>query len=227
MNNAKAIYTIVLLFSISTAIHAQEIKPKHILSFRGNCNVPHAISNKAFRKSFNGVYDLNAMLEVNPFNGFIVGLGYKNTLFDIPAKLIRGLSTTTMQTHSFYGRLGFNYFSTERLFLSGAFNMGECITKFTGVPYAAVKLPKYEYTSLYIEPEAGINFMIEEFFSIGFNVSVNINSKSFDPYFIYLNDFTSYFPNELGKNTVTLNFGFGFTYGIIPHKGIKIDKTIE
>lgn len=216
-----------ILCSINSFAQQPQFKSKHLVTIRGNFNVPNAVRNRAYRKSFNGIYDLNGIVIINPVSGFIIGAGYKNSQFDIPNKLIAGLRTTYMHFNSIFGRVGYNHYQSDIFFISGAINAGQNFTKFTGVPCIDHKRDKYVYGSFYFEPEAGINFMIEEFFSIGVNVSLNINTKSFDPYFLCLEDFNPYYPEELGKNMMTLNFGFGFTYGIIPKKGVKIDRSIE
>lgn len=189
--------------------------------------VPHPITNGAFKKSFNGIYDVNASFCFNPIAGLIMGTSFKNGLFSIPSNKIAGLNSTKMQLNDAGIKLGYDYFISDIIFFTMAINAGENWTKFTGVSCTDPDRTSFTYTSGYIEPEMNVNFLIEESFAIGATVSYTIIAKPFDPDFICLNNFATYYSNDYKGSTGYFNFGFGFYYGLLRKKSAGPRTSME
>jgi hypothetical protein len=182
------------------------------LSVRVNTLIPHPVSNGAFRRSFNGVYDLTGSVNLEVFQGFNVGVMYKNALFITPANKIPGLNTKE-QYNAAGLRLGYDYYVTRIAVFSGCLNVGQCYMKSEDVivlqpsPY----IQQYDQ-GFYIEPEVALSFYTEDNFAIGFNVSYEIITNQFNPYALALEQHNSYSASDLNGYTQNFSIGFHFVY---------------
>ncbi len=212
----KRVPGIICLFLLSASCFAQS-EPKHKLNARATCSVPSPIVNRAFTKTFVGVFDINGSVCYNYYGGFFAGGMGKASLLKIPPNKIPNLKTT-MEMYSAGGKIGYDWYVGNKAFLTMAINGGVTWTNFAAVSCYTPADHAFSYKANFIEPELIMNFYIESNFAIGINVSYYMMDKAFDPYFLCLNDHKPYRDYELGGPTTYLDFGFGFFYGFSKRK---------
>jgi len=230
-------HTVFLLFLfISFSVNAQEDtiasdksddvfpsqkKQYFVFSPRVSITVPHPIANKAFRKSFVGVYEVSAGLNMMIFKGAFVGVTYKNGLFKITENKIPDLEAN-MAFNNAGIKIGTDFFvgDKNRIIGSAALTVGNNWTTF---PSFRCKIDGGEpsikgFSTTYIEPEVNLFFLIEQNFGIGATLSYSFFNRNFDPYELCLNEW-SQFDKENAGNIQYLSFGFGFYYSFLKKKG--------
>ncbi|GAB4132678.1 MAG: hypothetical protein Fur0041_04200 [Bacteroidia bacterium] len=197
---------------------AQESNPAlmHRFNLRISGAVPHPLSNRAFRMSFTGIYDLNASFDIRLFSGFFAGIQYKHTLWKTPDNKIPGLNTYGQ--NNFAGiRVGYAKPINDIAVYYASATAGEgemhyygisCLTSSTNTSQDVVS--NYMYRSG--EIETGVYFYTEGSFAIGLHSSVVFTDFSFDPYKLCLNQHKAYLPEDLGGNLSYLNLGFNVIF---------------
>lgn len=207
----------IFLFLFSLSTFGQQPDTRHRFNARATCSVPSPIVNRAFKKTFIGVFDVTTTAAYNYYKGLFVGGVGKATLLKIPPNKIPNL-TTTMEMYAAGGKLGYDLYVGNNAFLTMGVNAGMNWTKYSSVScYDPVDYP-FKYETYFIEPELIMSFFIENKFAVGINVSYNMMQKSFDPYFLCLDDHAAYRDYELGGPTTYLDVGFGFYYGFSKRK---------
>jgi len=207
-----------LIFLLPFSLSAQEQpNAKYKFNARATCSVPSPVVNRAFKKTFTGIFDINTSGCYNYYKGLFVGVLGKASLLKVPPNKIPNLNTT-MELYSAGGKVGFDYYITNSAFLTMAINGGINRTKYSSVECYTPVDYEFKYKTKFIEPEMIINFFIEGNFAIGINVSYMMMDKAFDPYFLCLDDHAAYRDFELGGPTTFLDFGFGFYYGFSGRK---------
>ncbi|MFI5151612.1 MAG: hypothetical protein ACHQRM_17945, partial [Bacteroidia bacterium] len=214
-----------LLYSSSAILSAQgsgeddedgprvPIHSPYRMSVRGEGLIPHPISNGAFRRSFNGVYDATLSVNFEIYKGFNVGLMGKNSGFQTPPNKIARLNTKE-QYNAGGIRFSYDYFITKMAVFSSAFNFGQCyIHAYDIIPVtSAANVNPYSQGS-YFEPELAVSFLTETDFSIGFNLSYELINTTFNPYALALEQHNiTYSQGDLTGSTSNLSFGFHFVY---------------
>jgi hypothetical protein len=200
-------------------LRAQEEQKKlPRFSVRANVGVPKVVSSKAFRTSFLGLYEVNATVNVRLFSNFFIGVGYKNALFKAQSYFQQKNIYTNMQVHNGFMRVGYDRFYAEHSFATFAVNVGYNFNKYTRTS------PKYDtlvhpyptqYTGLFIQPEIGLYFLVEDNFAIGAHIAYNYNFTRFDPDLPYFDKWLDYTNISNRSNTSWITFGFGFYYGFV------------
>src|SRR4051812_1074931 len=156
--------------------------------------VPNPMNNRAFRKNFAGVYEINAGMDITVFKGVFVGFGYKNATLKV-----RGLLGTQnfhyeplMKINNAGIRVGAKTFigAKNRIIYSISFMLGETWTHYKDLRCkdSTMAPPLTKYSTSYIEPEMSLYFLVESNFAIGATVSYGVYRKDFDPYEICLNE---------------------------------------
>ncbi|CAN5186825.1 hypothetical protein BH09BAC5_BH09BAC5_17560 [soil metagenome] len=186
------------------------------MSARLYTTVPHAFSNKAFRHSFTGIYDIVANCNFQVFHGFQIGIGYHHNLWKTPDNKIPGLNTYA-QSHLGGIRIGYDFVRSETSTAYVAVSGEKGIVHFTGLSYSGVpanEQPKKIYDVSDLQVETGIFFYTEGNFAIGMNVSATFTEYQFNPFTIYLNQHNPrpYLPEEYSSNWGYFNFGFNVVY---------------
>jgi hypothetical protein len=199
----------------------QTIHSPYRLSIRGNGLIPLPISNSAFRRSFNGIYDATFSVNLELYKGLNIGVMYKNSGFETPPDKIPQLNTK-QQYNVGGGRLGYDYFITKISVFSAAINAGECyITSSDIIPLKSTSVQPNSQ-GFYMEPEVSISFYTEDNFAIGFNLSYEIIAVQFDPYKLALDQHgIAYTSSDLKGNTQNLSMGFHFVYAFWAKKKKK------
>ena len=201
-----------LIISIATA---QENKYDFKGTLRASCDIPNPTSNAAFRKSFVGVYEINASFNYTIYKGLYLGTTFKNGLFKMPSSKILEINTKA-ETYNYGGKIGYEHFLSETILFSFSMNGGRNFTKYTSVICTNLAENKpHQYNSTYFEPELNIYFFIEDNIAIGINISEMFLQKPFDPYAICLDEHSfTYTPQEITGVTSYLSFGFGVYVGL-------------
>ncbi|OFY87896.1 MAG: hypothetical protein A3F72_03230 [Bacteroidetes bacterium RIFCSPLOWO2_12_FULL_35_15] len=198
-------------------------KQFYFLSPRVSVTVPHPMANKAFKKSFVGIYEITGGLNVMYYKGLFIGASYKNGLLKITENKISDFNAS-MKLNNIALKLGVDSYLGEdnRVVFSSAVSVGQNWTKYSGLHTKdQTKHPALtEYKSIFVEPEINLFFLVESNFGIGATLSYSIFDKNFDPYELALTDWTS-FQNVEPGSTSYLSFGFGFYYSLIPKKKQK------
>lgn len=182
--------------------------------------VPHPVSNKAFRRSFTGIYDIHAGFSAEMLKGFTLGVDYNNQLWKTPDNKIPGLNSYA-QFNEAGLRVGYQIMGGPTTMYYAGFTGGRAFIKYSGLSYqnqnpnssTVLPDPKTNYNSTYLEPELGVLFFTEGNFAIGLTVSWVFYDYVFDPYALYLNQHKAYQDSDLKGQMQQFNFGFSVTYG--------------
>ena len=189
-------------------------KTYYLFSPRLSVTVPHPLSNASFKKTFVGLYDLSAGMNLMLYKGLFVGATFKNAELTITPNKIPGYDAS-MQLYNFAVKTGSDFYIGEKnnMIFSAALSIGQNNTKFISIKTKDIKEhPIAGFKSAYAEPEINLYFLIEEDFGIGATISYSIIQRNFDPYELYLNEWAAYNKNNSGA-TQYLSIGFGFYYG--------------
>ncbi|MCA6364795.1 MAG: hypothetical protein IM638_17300 [Bacteroidetes bacterium] len=212
-------------------------KPDQQLPYRMNVrlegSVPHGLSNKAFRRSFTGVYELQFATSVELFSGFSLGVSYRNALWNTPDNKIQGINTN-MQTNGVGLQLGYDKRLSRTAIACASLTAGRAFTRFTGLVYEtdsalaadpAGVVDSYSYN--YGEMRFGVYFFTEGNFAIGLNTGVTFTNFGFDPYELELDQHKAYIESDLNGNLVQLNLGIHVLFGFIKKQGAAETGTGE
>ncbi|HLG01953.1 MAG TPA: hypothetical protein VI731_00060 [Bacteroidia bacterium] len=210
---------ICLLFFIAPGLNAQNLNAENPfrMSVRFAGTVPHPVSNKAFRRSFTGIYDIGASLNFQVFRGILVGIQYQHNLWKIPDNKIPGLKTYG-QSHHGGIRVGYDYVINSIAVGYAGVSMLSGRMKFYGISYTPdTTRPPLETSFNYrmIQLEAGVYFYTEGNFAIGVHAAGSFTSFAFDPYKLYLDQHEPYLPADLDGNVSYFNIGFSLVYSFL------------
>ncbi len=194
------------------------------MSARLNTTVPHAISNKAFRKSFTGIYDVSANVNFQVFHGFQLGIQYHHNLWKTPDNKIPGLNVYG-QTHFAGLRVGYYFVRTQTSTAYVGLTAEQGIMKynglhFTGVPANAPATKSNTVRELQFD--AGVFFYTEGNFAIGLNVAAAFTDYKFNPFSIYLNQQNAnpYTAADQEGSWAYFSFGFNVVYSFWKGKAV-------
>lgn len=186
------------------------------MSARLNITVPHAISNKAFRHSFTGIYDISTSCNFKVLHGFQIGVQYHHNLWKTPDNKIPGLNVYA-QSHHGGIRIGYDFVRTETSTAYIGLTAEEGIVHYTNLVYTGVpenEKPKTIHPMADAVVDTGIFFYTEGNFAIGLNVSATFSNYQFNPFSIYLNQSNPrpYTASDMSGNWAYFNFGFNLVY---------------
>jgi hypothetical protein len=187
------------------------------IKFSGN--VPHPVSNKAFKRSFTGIYDLNLAFKVRLFSSFSAGIQAKHVQWKVPDNKIPGLKTQG-QFNGLGLCLSYDHAIGENAVLYAALTAGQAEMHFYDVSYDS--LPENYQTNYrlnYGEFEVGAYFYTEGSFAIGFQSSIIFTNFEFDPYKLALDNHKAYIASDLEGSMSQFNLGFCVVYSFLKKKG--------
>ncbi len=232
MNSLKhGFYFVFILFSINSFAQ-EEINPLpnddalpvlkreyYLFSPRVSITVPHPVSNKAFRKSFVGIYEVSAGINMLVFKGAFVGITYKNGLLKVTENKIPELEAN-MEVNNAGVKVGTSMFvgDKNRMIFSADITAGKNWTTYSKFKSkTTTNLPIKGFSTTYVEPEVNLYFLVEQNFGIGATLSYSLFNQNFDPYDLYLNEWTRF--DKLNPGTIQyLSFGFGIYYSFFKKK---------
>lgn len=216
-NMFKRLFNLVFSFLFLTQAFSQDKEPLPRFSIRAAFTNPIVVSSQAYRKSFKGLVDGGLTLNLRLFGNFGIGIGYKAAMFEGDDFFKKdNFLKTQEQVHDGVFRMGFDYPTGPKSFITLSLNSGFGFHKYTSVKAARDSLDgKYptEYTAGFIRPEFSANFLVEDNFAFGIFLSYNMVLNTFDP---RLPCFDTYIPYSQYRNKAYpgwISFGFGFYYG--------------
>lgn len=195
-------------------------KEYYVFSPRVQIMVPHPISNKAFRKTFVGVYEVTAGLNIMVFKGAFIGVVGKTGAFKVTENKIPDMEAN-MQFHNAGIKVGTDMFvgDKNRMIFSAAVTAGKNWTYFNSFNAKTANTPDpiKGFNTSYVEPELNLYFLVEPNFGIGATLSYSFWNQQFNPYALNLNEWAQ-FDKENPGNIQHLSFGFGFYYSFLKKK---------
>jgi hypothetical protein len=213
-NRLTFIFLLSILFSAPLAAQNENGKNPFRMSMRVSGAVPHPISNKAFRRSFTGIYDITANVNYQVFRGFVVGLQYEHNLWKTPDNKIPGLNTYA-QAHYAGARVGYDHVINETTVAYCGLSAMGGKTHFYGISYRpdTSHIPLQEdYNYRAIGADAGVYFYTEGTFAIGLQISALFTNFDFNPYKLFLDQHKAYIASDLNGVVSHINFGFNLVY---------------
>jgi len=210
MVRVVAVVLLLVLGGVPSINAQQNLAQTHRFFVRAAGSVPHPTSNKAFRRSFVGIYDLTGSVSYRIFSGFNAGAVYKHTLWKTPDNKVPGLNLYG-QTNAFGLRVGYDHILTESavFFSSIAFYSSE--TYFYGLACAPQNTVEENIQTTYnyriIEGEMGFYFYTEGNFAIGMQAAFAHTNFNFDPRKVCLDQQKAYIPSDFEGNLTHLNIG--------------------
>jgi hypothetical protein len=213
---SKQFLSLIACFFLFSQSFAQDKDPLPRFSIRGSCAIPKIIGPEAFRISFLGVYDAGLTLNLRVGKSVTVGVGYKNAMFNITSFFKAKDLSTKLYVHDAVVRLGYDYISGPKSFISISLNSGYGIGQYQAVKAAKDSLNgKYptQFGSIFLRPEFSANFLVEDNFAFGVYLAYNMMLNSYDP---KLNTFDTYENFSQYKNKANMgwiSFGFNFYFG--------------
>jgi hypothetical protein len=222
----KPFYSILIFIFISSGFLSAQNQGKEIpfrMSLRLNTTVPHGISNRAFRNSFTGIYDLTFNCNYQVFHGFQVGVQYHHNLWKTPDNKIPGLNVYA-QTHMGGLRVGYDLVRSQTSTAYIGLTAEEGVIMYNGLDFAGIPAdakPSRTHHLRDIQTDAGIYFYTEGNFAIGVNVSATFTNYRFDPFSIYLNQQNAnpYLAADVAGNWAYFTFGFNVVYSFWKNGG--------
>lgn len=190
-------------------------KQYYLFSPRVSVTVPHPMGNQSFKKSFVGIYEVNAGLNVMIYKGLFVGGAFKNGLLKITENKIPDLNAD-MAINNAAIKIGSDFYvnSKNTMLLSAALSVGQNNTKYSS--FKCKSLNQHPiikgFKSSYFEPEVNLFFLTEANFGIGATLTYSVIKRNFDPYELCLDEWAQFGKDNSGPIRY-ISFGFGFYYG--------------
>jgi hypothetical protein len=222
----KRLYFICTFIFISSGFLAGQNRGKEIpfrMSLRLNTTVPHGLSNKAFRNSFTGIYDVSVNWNYQVFHGFQVGIQYHHNLWKTPDNKIPGLNVYG-QTHMGGLRVGYDIVRSQTSTAYVGLTAEQGVIMYNGLTFSGIPAnatPQRTHHLRDIQGDAGIFFYTEGNFAIGLNASVTFTNYRFDPFPIYLNvqNPNPYLASDMTGKWSYFTFGFNVVYSFWKNGG--------
>lgn len=202
--------------SADTTVIESQILPKanNLFSSRLSFTVPNPTANKAFVKSFVGIYQVNASMNMALYKGVFIGVAFSNALLQIDKNVIPNKTYAKqpfMNTYNAAVKIGFDRYIGEnnRIIFSADVSVGQSFVKYSAFVCKdpAKNIENTDYKSPYGSTEVSMIFLVEPNWGIGPTFSYGLINRSFDPYALCLDDWRSYSTTNSGA-TQYLSFGF-------------------
>jgi hypothetical protein len=200
----------------TSAIVTNVILPKanNLFSTRGSFTVPNPISNKAFKKSFIGIYQVNGCLNLALYKGLFIGVVFSDALFQIDKNIIPNKTYAKQPYMNVYNagiKVGGDFYIGEknRIIFSADVSVGQSYVKYSSFSCkdATKKIAVTDYKSPFVGSEISMIFLVEPNWGIGPTIGYSLIKRSFNPYDLCLDDWSGYSQNSSGA-TQYFNFGF-------------------
>lgn len=212
--------TLALDFINTDDVIMPRARKYYLFSPRVSLTVPHPVGSTAFKKSFVGIYEVNAGLNLYFFKGFYAGASFKNNRLNINQKEIKDYDAS-MHMNGAAVKVGNDFYINENntVLLSVSFAAGQNSTKFNSLACKdGNNTPAItSYKAIYYEPEVTLFLFLEPNFALGLTTLYSTVDRTFDPYELCLNEWGSFSKTNTGR-TSYISFGFGFYYGFSTRK---------
>ncbi len=193
------------------------------MNFHMSVSVPHGVSNKAFRSSFTGIYDIAMNVNAKVFKGFMAGIQFRTNDWKTADNKIPGINTHA-KAHNGGLRISYEFVRSEQSTAFVGITAERSMIKYSGLSINSgtdlmLLKDKDFYNSVVLD--AGMFFYTEGNFAIGFNLATVLTNYNFDPYALYLNQHHAYIASDLNGTWTHFNLGFNLVYSFLN----KIGKT--
>jgi hypothetical protein len=177
---------------------------------KGDVGIPNPISNKAFKLSFAGVYEVGLAPVVNIHSGFTLGAFGHISQFKVPILKIPNVKTLR-NTQSAGVKAGYEFLVSENIIFSFMMDYG-----FAKVMYKnneCIDSTKVQNINLNLaRPSFSFYFVVDPDFAMGGNISYTMMNEKFDPTTLCFENKKQYFPGDLTGKTNYFNFGVSLYY---------------
>lgn len=221
-----ALYTLVICLCIGPVfsqdesqyiekdfVETRDIHYKESLLFiNGIVTVPNVVANSGFRHTFKGIYEANMSLNIRVGSGLSLGVGMKNSLISTQER-IQNLDMR-MQMYTAFVRFSYARYHNAKAYSNLGVNIGYNNSFYTNVVPLHSPIISKEYSSLVMEPEYSINFVVGETFTIGLFASYAFYTTPFEAVKIGMQDYSDASTQGNTKANGTLNIGFCFHIGM-------------
>jgi hypothetical protein len=200
----------------TSAINTNLIQPRanDLFTTRLSFTVPNPSNNSAFRKSFIGIYQANISMNMALYKSSYIGVTFSNALLQVDKNVIPNITYAKQPHVNFYNaavKLGgdFHVGDKNRLILSVDVAVGLSFIRFSNfAPKDHTKtIAETNFKSPYAELGLGMVFLVEPHWGFGPTVGYTLIQRMFNPYELYLNDWSGYNNSNSGA---TQYFSFGF-----------------
>src|ERR1019366_6665991 len=179
-------------------------KTNNLFSARLSFTSPNPISNKAFNKSFVGIYQVDGSMNMSLYKGIYVGVAFSYASLKINKNLtgaMYNVGLTPAQTNeanasmSIYNaaiKIGGDFYIGEknRMILSPAISVGQSYVKYSSFVCkdSAKHIQITDFKSPYVQTDISMIFLIEPNWGIGPTISYSLIKRNFDPTELCLED---------------------------------------
>lgn len=189
---------------------AQEIIPK--FTFNVDIGLPVTLKNKPFTSYMQGLVCTNIYGQYSfPFH-MNIGLGIRYSLFNINEFSVPEANDGSIHTGAAFLKIGWDKYLTERFAMDVGVRGGYSLN------YANTDLNKSlgenprKMDAILIEPTLGFILSADEQNSYRLHIGYGIQTYPVTPQTLGFPSDSGFDPNEYGKTTQYLVFGFGYTY---------------
>lgn len=212
------------VFLFSNSLCAQEHQKKladYVIA--GNFSIPAIVSSQMFRKSFDGIFEVNMSISRHFGGNFFAGLGYQTYNFENDDSLQYAYYNanisydTHLKGNGIFLRLSQSRFFNKTGYLSYGANLGYMFSQYRNVnadtsvynqPYGAQM-----FNAPYVQPEFSINFIVDKTLSFGMILSYTTLFSTFNPKAPRFNQFKMV--NSASNQYVMSWFNFGFSFNVL------------
>ncbi len=218
-------FLLVLMLSLFGVAQKKE---NTAYTIRGAIGIPKTVSSRLFSSAFKGVVEGNLSVNAKVFKHFYVGLGYQGSFFEnnkiifvnqVSAKASIPYDTKLLLNSGFL-KIGYDYFFSERGYVSTGLNIGYTSANYKNVlsdsslsnqPFIGP-----QFSTPFVQPEFSINFLTDEDALVNFSILIAYNNLfyRFDPKAPRLAQFkpmSDFYQQNRNKYIMSwINIGFGF-----------------
>ena len=189
-------------------------KANNLFNARLSFSVPNPTGNKAFTKSFIGIYQMSGSMNMALYKGVFIGVAFSNTLLQVSKNVIPNKTYAKqpfMNAYSAAVKIGGDWYIGEnnRIIFSADVSVGQSFVRYSA--FACKDKSKdiaiTTFKSPYGAVEMSMIFLVEPNWGIGPMLSYSLIKRSFNPYEVCLDDWSSYSKSNSGA-TQYLSFGF-------------------
>jgi hypothetical protein len=214
-------FLVILMLFVCFAARGQN-KQKHLANFtvNGSFCIPNILSSEMFRVSFDGIMESNLSVSAETGENFFIGLGYQNVLFQNDQNLKYAYFNasipydTRLIGNGIFARFSYVRFFSDIGFMSYALNGGYMLSHYTRVNNDTSKANQpfvpQEFNAPYIQPEVGVNFIVDKTISFAVQLSYTTLFTHFDPKAPRFNQFEEIATASNNYLMSWFNIGFGF-----------------
>lgn len=189
--------------------------------------VPNPVANKAFRKTFVGIYEVGGSITLSVFKNIFIGATFSNLAFKVDNAVIQeyrpviNIKETTPRVIIYNAAVSvgadFRLGVSNRIIFSTTLSAGQSYVKYNDFickdPGKSVAIT--DFKAPYFGATASLCFLVQPNWGIGPTLGYSIVQQQFDPHALCLDDWESYPATNEGV-TQYIKFGFVVYYNFFP-----------